>query len=314
MKRIIVVLALIAGLSAACSSSPKTTSTPRSNGAFPVTVAAANGKVIIPAKPTRIVCVSATPTQMLDSMGALGQVGAVDKYSTDLVPNAPGTNLTGYETGPESYEAFHPDLVIPAQDQSGKLTSELALLHVATLILPPAATLSDTYSQIKVLGQATGHVSQAASEVASISAQLDAIVKATGTRAEGKTYYQELDPTLYSATSKTFIGALYSRLGMKNIADAASSSGNQYPQLSAEYLLQANPDYVFLADAVCCGQSSATYGQRPGFSILQAVKSGHVFTFPKDSIASEWGPNVVEFLQTVANDVTQRTPATTTTT
>ena len=39
------------------------------------------------------------------------------------------------------------------------------------------------------------------------------------------TYYHELDKNLYTATSKTFIGQLYSRLGMKNIADAADKDG-----------------------------------------------------------------------------------------
>ena len=34
------------------------------------------------------------------------------------------------------------------------------------------------------------------------------------------TYYHELDPELYSATSKTFIGSLYALAGLENIADA----------------------------------------------------------------------------------------------
>jgi len=90
---------------------------------------------------------------------------------------------------------------------------------------------------------------------------------------------------------------------MVNIADPASSGGNDYPQLSTESLIEANPDYVFLADGDCCGQSAATFGKRSGYSTMRAVRLHHVFNIP-DSIASEWGPRVVVFLQMVAHDLT----------
>ncbi len=138
-------------------------------------------------------------------------------------------------------------------------------------------------------------------KVASIRAKLDGTVRKVGAKAKGLTYYQEIDPTLYTATSHTFIGALYARLDMVNIADPAEQAGN-YPQLSAEYLLKANPDYVFLADSVCCGQSAKSFDRRPGYSVLKAVHLGHVFAI-LDPIASECCPRVVDFLQMVANDV-----------
>ena len=49
------------------------------------------------------------------------------------------------------------------------------------------------------------------------------------------TYYYELDPTLYSVTSKTFIGSIFAQLGLQNVADAADPDGSKggYPQLSA---------------------------------------------------------------------------------
>ena len=73
----------------------------------------------------------------------------------------------------------------------------------------------------------------------------------------GATYYIELDPTnYYTATSGTFIGAEFSLFGMRDIADAAGH-GSQYPQISPEYILKENPDYVFLADTVCCGVNSS---------------------------------------------------------
>lgn len=288
-------------LAACSSSSPSATGVGSSSAtSFPVTLRGANGAVTISHRPTRIMSLSASATSMLYAIGAGRQVVAVDQYSTDP-KDAPRTPLTGFETGAESYLSYRPDLVILAQEQ-GSVVSQLAAVGVPTLVLSPAGALSDTFAQITLLGRATGHEPGATAENASIKQKLAAIVASVGGRARGVTYYHELDPTLYSATSHTFIGALYKSLGMVNVADRASGGGNDYPQLSPEALIRADPDDVFLADDTCCGQSAATFASRPGFSLMTAVRKHHVFTIP-DSIASEWGPRVVNFLQMVANDL-----------
>jgi iron complex transport system substrate-binding protein len=288
-----------------CASEPKPAPAAPASGSFPVTVTAGNGTVAIPGRPTRIVSMSATSTEMLYAIGAGSQVVAVDKYSTDP-PGAPTTGFTGSETSAEGYMTFHPDLVVLAFDTGHNLVAQLGLLHVPTLLLPPATSMEDTYRQFEELGQATGHASAAAREVASIRQQLDSISGSVGNRARGLTYYQEIDNTLYTATSKTFIGALYARLGMVNIADPADHLGSGYPQLSPEYLIKADPDVVFLADTRCCGQTAATFAARAGYSVMRAVRLGHVFPIA-DPIASEWGPRVVDFLRTVADDLGQAT-------
>jgi iron complex transport system substrate-binding protein len=318
MRRLIAVTGVLAGVIAACGSSaphaapattaaapPPTTAAPSTAAPpeYPVTVAAGNGNITIVARPTRILSLSATATQMLYTIGAGSQVVGVDKYSTDP-PTAPRTSFDGTE-GAESYVPLHPDLVIISPfDTTTKLTTQLATLHINALLLPPAKTIDDTYHQFMVLGRATGHAAEAAREDDLVRQQLDAITRSVGDRAKGRTYYHEVDSTLYTATSKTFIGALYARLGMVNIADPADHAGSGYPQLSAEYLVKANPDYVFLADTVCCHETAATFAARPGFSVLAAVRLGHVVLLP-DPVAAQWGPRVVDFLRDIADGVTR---------
>jgi iron complex transport system substrate-binding protein len=304
VRRITALATVTVALLAACGSNaarPAPTTSVGASTSFPVTVAAANGNVIVAARPTRILSLSPTATEMLYAIGAGPQVVGVDKYSTDP-PNTPRTRFDGTE-GAESYVPLHPDLVVLYTDSSGKLVGQLATLHIPTLLLPPAVTIDDTYTQLTVLGQATGHVAQATAESTSIRQQLDSITRSVGDRAKGLTYYHEIDSTLYTATSKTFIGALYARLGMVNIADPADHGGSGYPQLSAEYLVKADPDYVFLADTVCCHESAATFAARPGFSVMKAVHDGHVVPLP-DPIAAQWGPRVVDFLRDIAAAVT----------
>jgi iron complex transport system substrate-binding protein len=297
--------------SASASAASATSTTQPAAATFPVTVAPANGSVTIPAKPVRILSLSATATQMLYAIGAGTQVAGVDKYSVDP-PNAPKTAFDGTESA-ESYVSLHPDLVIVAFDTGNKLAAQLAALKIPALVLPPAKTVDDTYSQFALLGTATGHPTEASHEVDNVKQQLDAIVAQVGTKAKGLTYYHEVDSTLYTATSKTFIGALYGRLGMVNIADAAdTATSGGYPQLSPEYLIKSDPDFVFLSDTECCKESAATFGARPGFNVMKAVKQGHIVPL-SDAQASQWGPRVPDLLRTIADAVT-KAPATTTTT
>jgi iron complex transport system substrate-binding protein len=112
--------------------------------------------------------------------------------------------------------------------------------------------------------------------------------------------YHELTPDLYSATSNTFVGKVYTTLGLKNIADAADSSSTGYPQLSAEYVVSASPDLIVLADTVCCGQKPSTVASRPGWDSVKAVRTGSIVRI-HDSIASRWGPRLVNFFRALSS-------------
>ena len=103
------------------------------------------------------------------------------------------------------------------------------------------------------------------------------------------TYYYELDDTYYSVTSDTFIGAVLGVLGMKNIADAAKGASSGYPQLSAEYIVQADPDLILLADTKCCGQDAEQGREAPRLAGPDAVQDGGVVELD-DDVASRWGP------------------------
>lgn len=306
--------ASLVALSAACSSSgspaPNSASSSGTTAAsaahFPVTVHAGNGTVTIAGKPAAIVSLSPTATEMLYAIGAGAQVKAVDKDS-DYPAGTPRTTLNAVALNAEAVAKYQPDLVVaaglaPAQAQ------QLAKLNVKVLDEPAATDVSQSYQQLTQLGDATGHPDGAATVIASMKQKIAATLKTASKRAA--TYYYELDQTYYSVTSTTFIGRVLRLLGLTSIADAAkgAAASGGYPQLSAEFILKADPDYVFLADTRCCQQSQTTVGKRPGWSALSAVRGARVISID-DSIASRWGPRVVDLLSTVATALQQH-PAT----
>lgn len=295
--------------SAACGSGPGAGATPRASASgsisasgtgssFPVTVMAANGAVRVRSRPAAIISLSPTATEMLYAIGAGSQVKAVDDDS-DYPPQAPRTKLSGFQPNLEAIVAYKPDLVVVSGD-TGRLVQRLAALSIPVLELPAPAGLSGVYSEFGQLGRVTGHPGQAEREVAALRNQIRQIAASAPRHSRPLTYYYELDQNYYSLTSSTFVGRLLSLLGMKSIADAASgaASSGGYPQLSAEYIIKADPDYIILADTICCHQSAASVARRPGWANLTAVREGHVIPL-NDDIASRWGPRIVDLLRAV---------------
>ena len=270
--------------------------------AFPVTVHAANGTVKIATRPTAIVSLSATATEMLYAIGAGGQVKAVD-LDSDYPAHAPHTQLDGNNPNVEAIAAYKPDLVVAAGEPKS-VDAQLHALGIPVIDDPAAANLSQAYAQYVGLGKVTGHQTQASAEVAKIKRQIAQIVASVHKPAHPQSYYYELDQTYYSETSDTFIGQVLGLLGLHSIADAAkgAAASGGYPQLSDEYILKANPDYILLADTLCCGQSVSTVTARPGWTNLAAVKNGRIVAL-NDDIASRWGPRIVDLLSDVAAEM-----------
>jgi iron complex transport system substrate-binding protein len=247
--------------------------------------------------PSRIVSLSPTATEMLFAIGAGDQVVAVDDFSNYpeealALPN----ELSGFEPNVEAILEFEPDLVV--HDGTTDLGASLDELGVAHWVGAAATTFDDIYTQIEQLGAATGHIAEAAELVGQMQADIDAIVAAAPAPAAALTYFHELDNTLYSVTSNTFIGQVYSLFGLENIADG-SGGDSDYPQLTAEYVVSANPDLIFLADA-SFGESAETVAARPGWGVITAVTSGSIVGLDAD-IPNRWGPRVVEFVRVIAD-------------
>jgi iron complex transport system substrate-binding protein len=289
-------IALLAGSVALLGFAGSTSAGAASKKAFPVTVKTGATSVTIKKQPVRIVSLSPTATEMLFAIGAGKQVKAADDYS-NFPANAPKTKLSGFKPNVEAIVAYKPDLVVASAD--GDAMKALRALKIPVMVLPAAEKITDSYAQIEQLGAATGHIADAVKVSSTMQADIAAIVASVPKRTAPLRYFHELDNTLYSVTSKTFVGQLYSLLGMTNVADAADKDGFGYPQLSAEYLVSIDPDVILLADTKCCAQDAAAVAKRAGFSGLSAVKSGQIIALD-DDVASRWGPRIVDLLRVLA--------------
>ena len=249
------------------------------------------------AAPKRIISLSPTATETLFAIGAGKQVIAVDDQS-DFPKAAPRTKLSGFTPNVEAVVAYHPDLVVISYSPKD-FAGALAKAHIRVLLQPFAMSFKDAYAQMLQLGRVTGHAAQAKALVARMKARIAKLVRSAPNKA--LTVYNELTPDYYSATGASIIGEIFKRFGLKNIADAApGASSSGAVQLSAEYIVASNPDLIVLADTRCCGQSRAAVLARPGWGTIAAVRKGAIAVID-DSIASRWGPRLVNFVNAVAS-------------
>jgi iron complex transport system substrate-binding protein len=247
--------------------------------------------------PHRIVSLSPTATEDLFAIGAGKQVIAVDDQS-DYPKTAPKTSLSGFTPNVEAVVAYHPDLVVISYSPKD-FAGALAQAHIRVLLQPFATSFKDAYAQMLQLGKVTGHLAEAKALVARMKSRIAKLVASAPKKP--LSVYDELSPDYYSATGASIIGEIFRLFGLKNIADAApGASSSGAVQLSAEYIVAANPDLIVLADTRCCGASRASVAGRPGWNTITAVKKASIAVID-DSIASRWGPRLVNFVNAVAS-------------
>lgn len=267
------------------------------DGAFPVTV----GEVTLQQQPTAIVSLSPAVTEMLFAIGAGEQVVAADEFS-DYPPEAPTTELSGFEPAPEAIASYDPDLVLISYDP-GDLVEQLGALDIPVHTVPDNPSgLDDIYAQLDDLGALTGQADGAADLVTSMSDEIDTLIADAPQRDAPVSYYIEIDDNLWTYTSQSLVGVLFELVGLENIA-VTEEPAEVTMQLSPEVLVDANPDVIFLANAQY-GVTAEMVSDRDGWADVEAVRQGHVVELSPD-IASRWGPRVVDLLREAVDAVSQ---------
>lgn len=260
---------------------------------FPVTIESAGGTWTLESAPQRIVSLSPAATEILFAIGAGSQVVAVDNFSY-FPDDAPVTDLSGFDPNVEAITTFEPDLVVIVND-ANDLIASLTTLEIPVLVSPAPVDIEDGYGVMADLGIASGRVDETADVIATLRDEIDAALAAAPDVAVR--VYHELDETYFSASSFGFIGAVYAEMGTTNIADEADTDGFGFPQLTEEYIVEADPELIVITDQVAYTPDDVA--ARPGWAEVAAVESENIVVVNAD-IASRWGPRLPEFITAVA--------------
>lgn len=260
--------------------------------------------------PQRVISLSPSITEWLFALGAGGQVVAVDSYSNHP-PDAPTTELSGFQPNVEALAAYEPDLVLLSSDRDG-IVAALTAAGIPTVVVRAPADVDGLRANVLAIGAAVGRDDEAVAAVEQLDADLAAAIgtdtATTGTDAPAtttasettrQTYYWELSDAFHTVTSDTLIGSLIAPLGLTSIADGVDPAAGAYPQLSSEAVLAADPDLIVIAWASGSSPPPDEVAARPGWPTLTTAADGRIVVLDSD-VATRWGPRVVELVVAVA--------------
>jgi iron complex transport system substrate-binding protein len=294
-------LALVATLAtlAACGATSST-----SGKEQPLLAKDANGtSIVVPTQaPERIVALGATDSEILGGLKVDSRVIGVDAftdYPPDLAAKPKVTDANG-QPNVEQIVALKPDLVLGFGGETSAAERQLLGAHIDVVDLP-AADVAGSLKEIQLVGQLVHAEATANALVANMRRRIDA-VKATVKGHPSVSVYMEADDSTpgkpYVFGGGSFGDELIRDAGGANIFGNNRSNGG-YPQVNDEAIIAANPQVIVLTEDPHYGGDPSQVAQRPGWSSVAAVNSGHVYQLNTDLLQRP-GPRMVDGLAQLA--------------
>ncbi len=305
LRRVLVLLPLLAVLSGACSSAgaspsvalatatpvpataptatPLPTASPTPAPAFPVSLSDDEGTTVtLDAEPHRVVTLTPAATETLFAIGAGDRVVATDDgtdYPAEAVPLPDVATFASVDV--EKVVALDPDLVI-----AGGLgfTPADAITRLRSLGIPVlviyAPTIDGVYKDIELLGDATGRSAEADAMTAGMRKDVDAVstaasAAATASGATPRVFYDVgyLPDTgqIYGPAKGSFLAEMVGLLGV----DVITTDPTTY-EIPLETLIERDPQVIIVGVNAFYKPTAGEIAQRNGWDVLTAVKNGDI--------------------------------------
>ena len=288
-------LTLLGSLATACADedlartrTPEGSPAATSSGAtaFPTTVRDSAGtEVRLEKMPERVVSLSPGVTEILFAIGAGDRVVGTDQFSDYPAETARTTKLDYSAPSAEAVVALRPELVILATRQQANV-EQFRRLGLTVFFAREPENLEGVYGSIELLGRLTGRTAEAARVIADMRRDVESVTSAIADLSTGPRAFYELDPTLFTAAPNTFIGSMLSMLKARNIAPQGNA---QFPQLTAEAVLSADPEVILISHP----GPPTEVGSRPGWSGVSAVRNNRVVSINPD-LVNRPGPRLAQ--------------------
>jgi iron complex transport system substrate-binding protein len=253
--------------------------------------------VMVAGTPARIVCLSPGATEILFAIGAGKRIVGV----TTLCDHpAAASRIPGvgefFAPSLEAILAKRPDLVVATGGAQRDLVLRLRQGSLPVLVMYPSG-LEGVFRDITVLGEVLGRQETAGALVGKLRkrvARLTAPFANLQAASRPKVYFELSGDPIMSFGDTSYAGELIRLAGGANVA--AGTIGD-YPRLSAETILAADPDVILLSHCDNTADAVKQVGARPGWAGLKAVRAGRVHGDLNMDLILRPGPRLVDGLE-----------------
>ena len=269
---------------------------------FPQELTDARGvQCVVRQRPERIVSLSPQNTELLFAVGAGEQVVGVTSYCDYPPETASRTIVGGFASNSINLEilvGLQPDLIVAGKAIHAPIVKRVEELGIPALCLE-ADQLKVLFHDLRLLGQATGHVEQAGRVVADLQQRVDQVAEVAKRIPESErrtVFYEVWDDPLGAAGPDSFIGQMLAVCGGKNIIVDPQA---RYPLVSHEFILAQNPDVILVPDAHANEFQLDDILNRPGWRQLRAVQQRQIHRVDGD-LVSRFTPRFFDALPQIA--------------
>ncbi|HXW50413.1 MAG TPA: helical backbone metal receptor [Candidatus Acidoferrales bacterium] len=239
----------------------------------------------------RIISLAPSLTEIAYRIGCGGELVADTTFDDYPAPARTLPHVADLITADlERISALSPSVVLALHDQekeAGPITSQL---HVPVRYLPNR-DLSDLYVDIAQVGAACGREAQARALAEDLRTRIAALAREAAAYKDRPKVFFLLDLPGFTVGEHSFLDDLIRLAGGTNVAGGINVP---YPDVSAEWLLQENPDVIVVAHDTQFGGD--VLAQEPWRS-LHAVQAGRIVRPPTDDILERDGPRIVDGLE-----------------
>jgi iron complex transport system substrate-binding protein len=287
----LLVSGLLIGAPTAVNADTTATEAAVESGVFPRTVKdGAGNELTIKAKPVKIVSVSLASDEILLGIVDHARIAAVtanalDETQSNVAEVAKTIPVQLAKADPEAVIALKPDLVFISSFTDAGVIKQIQSAGVPVYLLTSFSSIKEIQANILNIGVATGDEIAAQDLIEVMEDRLKEVADALKDVKEPKSviYY---GPGGYSVGPGTTIDEIITLAGATN-AVVKGGIKDMFPQLSDEFMVTQDPDYVLLAgfNAYAPGFVE-NFNKNPAFQTLKAIKSNQVVVVNDAHVAS----------------------------
>jgi iron complex transport system substrate-binding protein len=259
----------------------------------------------------RIVSLAPNMTEMLFLIGAGDCVVGATDYC-DYPPEARQIERVGGLGAPnmEKVLSLAPDLVVATDIERPDVAAALRRMNIR-VFEHDIHNIEEMFSVLKLLGEVANRNQEAQDAVARMRRELDDAVaqnRDVPPEKRPRVFVEILDDPLMTAGAASFLDDVIVRAGGVNLAHDFPEA---YPRISAEKVIEWNPDVILVAHTTQGGDPAERMAERIGWAELAAVKNGRVIRDIPADLLLRPGPRLIEGIKALAqrlHGVDRQTP------
>ncbi|MFT4415013.1 ABC transporter substrate-binding protein [Fredinandcohnia humi] len=269
---------------------------------FPITIKDdANREVTIDEKPETIVSIQASNTEIAFALGLGDKIIGVSDYD-----NYPAEALEIQKVGAQDINAelvltLLPDIALVTDyhyNTHPNILKQFEDAGIDVIVVGSATSFDDVYSNIEMIGIATGTETKANEIITDMKQRLEDVKeKAAESITDKKKVWVEVSPApdIFTTGTNTFMHEMLQAIQAVNAAEEHEG----WVQLTEEEIVQLTPDVIITTYGYYVDNPREQVLSREGWSEVPAVKNEQVFDVDNDTVTRP-GPRLIEGVETLA--------------